>query len=173
MTPTSAARNSRQLGFTLLELLVVVSIILIATGLVLPNLNTLDNSAYNAQVKKAVAVLTYARRIAIVEGAPKVATFYALDPESPDYEDLLKQIEGEQAEASWVSELLKIEFQYELNQIPETMDRIEITFFPQGGSTGGVLNFTQNERTTLIRVDPITGRISTAANGEEFDDELR
>jgi type II secretion system protein H len=173
MTPISDARRSfSQSGFTLLELLVVASIIAIAVGLVIPSLGTLDNSTLNAEVRNAVASLTYTRRIAIVEATPKTAEFFALDPESPDYDELREQAENKRRDGSWSSEVVKLRYQADPNQPDEEVAHIEITFFPQGGSTGGVLNFAMNNRTAMIRVDPITGRIATAFNGEEPEREF-
>ena len=178
MTPISAVKPrvqklaATQAGFTLLELLVVVTIILIAIGLVIPNLNTLDNSTFNAQVRNAVASLVYTRRVAIVEARPKTVEFFALDPESRDYDELREQADDDSLDASWSSELVKLRYQVDPNQPDEEVEHVEITFFPQGGSTGGVLNFAMNDRTAMIRVDPITGRIATAYNGEEPEKEF-
>ena len=173
MTPISDASPAvAQTGFTLLELLVVVSIILIAIGLVIPNLGALDNSAFNAQVRSAVASLTYTRRIAIVEAQPKTAAFFVLDPDSPDYDQLREQAADKSLDASWSSELLELRYQADPNQPDEEVAHVDITFFPQGGSTGGVLNFAMKDRTAMIRIDPITGRIATAFNGEEPDKEF-
>jgi general secretion pathway protein H len=173
MTPISDARGGvSQTGFTLLELLVVVSIILIAIGLVVPNLNTLDNSTFNAQVRNAVASLTYTRRIAIVEAQAKTVAFFALDPERADYDELREQALDKSLDASWSSELLALRYQADPNQPDEEVEHVDITFFPQGGSTGGVLNFALNDRKAMIRIDPITGRIATAFNGEQPDKEF-
>lgn len=158
---------NREDGFTLLELLVVLSLIALAVSLIIPNITSTDSSTFNAQVRRAVASLSYARRLAVVQAMPQVASFYALDPENPDYEDLLELVAGERNENIWVSELLSISFQADASELPEQTERVEITFFPQGGSTGGVLNFSQNNRSAVIKVDPITGRISTDYDGEE------
>lgn len=173
MTPISDARpKAAQAGFTLLELLVVATIIALAVGLAIPALNTLDSGTFNAQVRGAVASLTYTRRVAIVEASPKTAEFFALDPESPDYEELREQADGQGRNASWSSEVLKLRYQPDPNQPDKEVEHVAITFFPQGGSTGGVLNFVMNDRTAMIRVDPITGRIATAFNGEEPEQEF-
>ncbi|MFN0002251.1 MAG: prepilin-type N-terminal cleavage/methylation domain-containing protein [Pseudohongiellaceae bacterium] len=172
MTPISAVNTgSRQPGFTLLELLLVVSIIIIAVGIVIPNLNTLDTSVFNAQIRKAAAALTYARRIAIVEAQPKAVVLYAFDPERADYQQLRAQMQTENPAAHWESDLLDLKFQTDANQLAAAVERIEITFYPQGGSTGGLLNFGLNERSATIKVDPITGRITTAYNGETLAEE--
>lgn len=170
MTRTSRTKPRSVAGFTLLELLVVLSIIAIAAGLVVPNLSITDNAAFNADVRRAASTLTYARRMAIVKGAPQTATLYALDPESRDYEERLEKATVNDGRARWLSEEIALGFQGELELEPEPVDELEVTFFPQGGSTGGLLAFTRDERAALIRIDPITGRIDVAYNGEELDD---
>ncbi len=162
-------RLNQPAGFTLLELLVVLSIIAIATGLIIPNLALTDNSAFNADVRRAAATLTYARRIAIVDGAPATATLFALDPDAADYEELREEAQADGA-AHWLSEELELRYRNEVSERPEKVDKLAVTFFPQGGSTGGVLSFVRDEREAQIRVDPITGRITTAYNGEELDE---
>jgi general secretion pathway protein H len=171
MTPTLRYKARAGAGFTLLELLIVLSIIAIATGLIVPNLAITDNAAFNAEVRRAAGTLTYARRMAIVEGAPHTATLFALDPEASDYEERVAEVESADRSARWASEDLQLSYQSELDLDPEPVDKLVVTFFPQGGSTGGLLSFSVDERAALIRIDPITGRITTAYNGEELDED--
>lgn len=170
MTPTSRNRPGAGAGFTLLELLVVLSILVIASGLIMPNLSITDNAAFNADVRHAASALTYARRMAIVKGAPQTATLYALDPDDPDYEALLEEAETGDGAIRWTSESLQLSYQGDLEPDPEPIDKLVVTFFPQGGSTGGLLAFSRGDRAALIRVNAITGRIDTAYNGEELDE---
>ena len=83
MTRTSVIKQQR--GFTLLELMVVLALILIAAGLIVPNLGSLDSKSFDAEVRQAVAILKYARRIAIVEGTPVTTHFTALDTKQKDF----------------------------------------------------------------------------------------
>jgi len=168
------ARSTKSVtGFTLLELLVVLSIIAIATGLIVPNLAITDNGAFNAEVRNAASALTYARRMAIVKGAPQTTTLFALDSEAPDYDERLVEVNALKTETRWVTEDLELSFQNEVEPDPATVDKMSVTFFPQGGSTGGLLGFSSDERKAMIRVDAITGRIDTAYNGEELEDEAQ
>lgn len=157
-------------GFTLLELMVVLAIILIGVGVIIPGVMSRDNNAFNAQVRQAVAVLTYARRVAIVEAVPRTARFYALDPDSADFERRKDELAAVRKPTQWVTDTLQLSYQSDPNQREKEAEKIEVTFFPQGGSTGGVLNFVQNNRSAKIWVDPLTGRIATAYNGEELAD---
>jgi len=177
MTPTSADKQPvqrasipNQQGFTLLELLVVLALILLASGLILPNLNLGDNSLFNSELRQAVATLRYARRLAIVEAAPRVASFQTLDPDSPDYAERLQALQQVPGAANWRSERLGLQFQYGPQEAAETVDLADISFFPEGGSSGGVLTFSLGARAARVVVDPITGRIATALDGEEPDE---
>ena len=177
MTPTSAVDRTSRLalrpaaGFTLLELLVVLALILIGVGLIVPNIATTATSAFNADLRQAVAILKYARRVAIVEGSPQVARFIALDADSADFEQQRAAWQRNRTPSDWVSESIALQFLDELNQQGEEEDEIEVVFFPQGGSTGGVLVFSADELHGEIRIDPITGRIAAAYNGEKLDKE--
>ncbi|MES2603670.1 MAG: prepilin-type N-terminal cleavage/methylation domain-containing protein [Pseudomonadota bacterium] len=169
MTPTLVAK--RQRGFTLLELMVVLAIMLLAAGLIVPNLGNTSTSTFNAEVRQAVAILKYARRVAIVDSMPQTAHFYSLDPRDQDFATVREELLAERKPTDWISDKLTLEYQSDLNQRSEDMEEVEIEFFPQGGSTGGVLSFAREEMAAKVRVDPITGRISAAYNGEELDEE--
>jgi general secretion pathway protein H len=40
-------------------------------------------------------------------------------------------------------------------------DLVEITFYPEGGSTGGTLLLAQGAQQASIDIDPFTGRVET------------
>ncbi|MDG2176575.1 MAG: prepilin-type N-terminal cleavage/methylation domain-containing protein [Gammaproteobacteria bacterium] len=179
MTPISGAspfiqrhRAERLHGFTLLELLVVLSIIVLATAIIIPNISATDNNMLIAQVRQTASAFNYTRRLAIVEAAPQVTTILQMSPDDPDYPD----IKGEILQRANVPLLesfdVEITFQEDVNTEPEVMEIIEMVFYPQGGSTGGILNFTFGDLTSSIRVDPITGKIKLYYPGEEPEDDL-
>jgi len=178
MTPISAARltvthqgKSCQQGFTLLELLVVLSIIVIASAVVLPSISSMETSQLVAQVRQTANAFNYARRIAIVEGAPQLAILFQMDPDDPDFPDR----RGEVLQRATIPLLEQydavISFQSDINEDPDVLEIIQLEFFPEGGSTGGILHFTLDDLTASIRVDPLTGKIAVRYPGEEFDDD--
>ena len=178
MTPILAAEHVQlklppaiARGFTLLELLVVLSIIILATAVVIPSITGTESNLLNAQVRQTAAAFNYARRIAIVKGSPQLATLIQMDEDDPEY----PEIHGEIVQRATIPPLEKydarISFQADINEDPEVLDVIEVSFFPEGGSTGGILNFTLDDLEASIRIDPMTGRIAIRYPGEEFEDE--
>lgn len=163
---------SGQAGFTLMELLIVLAIIALGATLVVPSITSGDAKEFSAQVRQAESALKYARRMAIVRSTPMIATFRATDP--AEFSPALPEEEegGRRPDQlripRWESEDIAIRFRTNPDELPEEADQVQITFFPQGGSTGGILNFERNELRASIEVDPITGRIRSNL-GEELE----
>lgn len=154
-------------GFTLLELLVVTSLIAIILALVIPNLGLTENTSFNAEVRKAAAMLNHARRIAIVQARPSVAELRSVGDETAEI--AASTPDTEQA-SLWSSQRISLAYQDDLVREVSPRERIEFVFFPQGGSTGGTVHFAQNQRSARIHVNSLTGRIAIAYQGEEFED---
>ena len=150
----------------------VLSIVVLATAIIIPNISATDNNMLIAQVRQTASAFNYARRLAIVEGAPQVATLLQMDPEDPDYPDIKGEILHRTTVPLMESFDVEISFQEDINSEPEVLEIIDIVFYPQGGSTGGILNFTYGDLTSSIRVDPITGKINIYNSGEEPEDDL-
>jgi len=160
-----------QRGFTLLELLIVLGIVALASIVVIPNITRTESSLLVAQVRQTASAFNYARRIAIVEGAPQVATVIQIPPDDPDYPELKGKVVQRATIPLLENYDAEISYQADINEDPEVLDIIELVFFPQGGSTGGILNFYLDNLDASIRVDPITGEINIRYPGEEFDEE--
>lgn len=171
MRDVSGSANNES-GFTLLELLVVLSLLAITATLVIPAISSNDSKILTAQVSQATSVLNYARRIAIVRSLPGIASFQVMNNENVSVENDEERRTARPNSVHWQSSELSLSYQDDRDQFPEEVEFVEITFFPQGGSSGGILNFQLNEYTASIRVDPITGRISTRYFGEEFGEEF-
>ena len=154
-------------GFTLLELLLVFTIIGMAAVLVVPNLGSIESRTFGAQVREAVSLLNYARRIAVVNGNPSTASFVVAEPD----------IEAEPGRArnsvgQWDSYGTSIRFRDSTDRELDVADIIEITFYPEGGSTGGTLMMAQDDQFVNIYIDPFTGRVTVTyvdENGEPID----
>lgn len=145
-------------GFTLLEILLVLAIMAMASLVVVPSLTGLESRTFSAQVREAHSLLNYARRIAVVSGQPSTASFYIGNGDSIEIED--SQI-SRTSVGRWNSDGTSVTYRDSTDRDIEVEDKIEITFFPEGGSTGGSLILFSQERAASINVDPFTGRIKT------------
>jgi len=187
MTPTSAfkARQAQkqhpsQAGFTLLEILLVLTIIGMASILVVPNITNLESRNFDAQIRQANSLLNYARRIAVVKGQPAVASFIINSDENGDsIADRGRNRSSRDSEqrldpsfnrritpvGEWHSEGIQIRYRDSSDREVEVEDRINITFYPEGGSTGGTLFISlaeaSDDESIAIEIDPFTGRINT------------
>ncbi|MDP4782980.1 MAG: prepilin-type N-terminal cleavage/methylation domain-containing protein [Gammaproteobacteria bacterium] len=136
MTPTFHSNAHRQRGFTLLELILVMGIVALAAAVVAPNLTGLDGRNFDAQRRDLVAQLNYARRSAIVSG--QVSTM------------------------QWADDTISLEFSADDARTSsyEPIDSLLVSFYPEGGTTGGRLRLTQDRQQGWISIDAFTGRIT-------------
>lgn len=153
MTPTSVADCQQQQGFTLLELLLVLGILAMMATLIGPGLNSLDTPGFNAQVREASALLNYARRRAVVEGQMLQVEFVPMNAVAVP-EDKSAGIAGR-----WTSPDIELWFAPSTERSQRQDSLLSVSFFPEGGSTGGVLAFRQGERQRVLIVDPFSGRV--------------
>jgi general secretion pathway protein H len=159
MMPISVC-NSRHLaqsrrGFTLLELLLVLTIIGMASILVVPNVGNLDSRSFAVQVRQANSLLNHARRMAVVQGQPRSVHFIIADQQS-DNPDAVSASDSE-----WRSDRIQLRFIDSTDQEREIDDSLQVTFYPEGGSSGGSLQFELDQQQAVIDIDPFTGRISS------------
>lgn len=172
MTPISTASPNKHFGaprkpaaiagFTLLEILLVLALIGTASLIVIPNVGSLDSRSFNVEVRQAHTLLNYARRTAVVRGLPSSVTFYTLqDPDEP-LPPAARTSVGE-----WQSELTRIRYENSTEQTVDLDEKLEIVFYPEGGSTGGRLLLARDEREIAIAVDPFTGRVNIEDEDEQ------
>jgi len=135
-------------GFTLLEMLVVMAIVAMGSALIVPRISGGQVSLLKAQVREAVAVLNYARRSAIVEGRSKTAFFY----ESA-------RSQGASQPGTWVGRGATL--QWGGGQEGQGLEGQAITFYPEGGSTGGEFVLSYQSRRVKVVVNPLTGKVSS------------
>ena len=177
MTPILACRtpNPRQVtakqqrGFTLLEIILVLAIIATASIMVVPNLGGFEARTFSAQVRQAQSLLNYARRTAVISGQASTVSFNVLPA------DELAQADREEEYASlsnivaqWNGGGLNLRFRDSTDREIEIEESTEVTFYPEGGSTGGTLLFAQEDQAGVINVDPFTGRVSSGDPNREL-----
>lgn len=151
----------------------MLAILAMGSMLVIPGLTGMDSRTFNAQVREAGSLLNYARRTAVVTGRPAVASFESQSEESQP--ERSEESEAEEADirtseaarstlgpdAPWSSRGVEIAYRDSTRQLVEVEDTIDITFFPEGGSTGGELILTLDDLEAVIVIDPFSGRVRT------------
>lgn len=148
----SRCRGRFSPGFTLLELLIVLAVVAVIAALVAPRIGSGEGALFRAQVREAVAALNYARRTAIIQGRPT---------------DALLQTgrDARSGPGRWVSRGASLDVK-EGPPVTDRDARMVVTFFPEGGSSGGELTLALGGRSAVINVDPITGRVKAKIEGE-------
>lgn len=151
-------------GFSLLELLVVMAIIGMLAALVVPRVGSNDVTFLKVQIREAMAVLNYARRSAIVEGKAKVAIFHEGNQEVSSQKMQPGHWVSQGATLQWKSGITEKEEPKEDPHEKEKKDdesskTIEITFYPEGGSSGGEITLSYHEHQAKIVVDALTGKV--------------
>lgn len=125
-------------GATLIEMLVVVGILGLVTGLVFPAWISPLRIAQLYEARAAlVANLRSARALAVKSGAP---VSLALSEDGRGY--------AWSAGRAYLPEPVSI-----------AIEPGPITFFADGGSTGGGLRLSEKERSVTLSVDPTTGLV--------------
>ena len=150
----SRLRHVKNDGFTLLEIILVLTIIGLASVLIFPNVGNLESRTFSAQARQAVSLLNFAKRTAVVQGRPASIEVYAVP---------ISELEMPQSPISvgqWEFIYGTIRFVENTDVEYDVEDKIEVVFYPEGGSTGGTifLNFEGRER--KIQIDPFTGQVT-------------
>lgn len=163
MTPTSAIRRqalSKAAGFTLLELIIVLAILAMGSVLLIPSIGNMNSRTFTAQVREVSALLNYARRTAVVTGQASSVQFF------PDLQQDDTPVPAAQAARSdlgrtntWRARGVELAYEDSTQQRPDVEDGVTITFFPEGGSTGGSLILTLDRRAATISIDPFSGKV--------------
>ncbi|MDM8566757.1 prepilin-type N-terminal cleavage/methylation domain-containing protein [Candidatus Halobeggiatoa sp. HSG11] len=163
----SSVGKSNNTGFTLLELIIVMVIVGMMAMLVVPNVGTSQGAILKAQVREAMAVLRYTRRAATIQGKQKTI--------------ILKE-GGESAQKTnvdsgvWTSRGVSLQRkQSDDNDDKSEKNNIstEVSFYPEGGSSGGKIVFTFNKHTAEIEINPLTGKIKSDIFADDDEEEKK
>jgi len=154
-------------GFTLLELLLVLVIIGLASSLIIPRLNS-DSKLFDAQIRELVAILKYNRRMAVVTNQVQHAVLYPFTQADNLAQKAFEQTPDKQ-KGHWFSKGAEYTWNRgdSINEVKNK--KIVIDFFPQGGATEGELIIYYADLKSKIEIDGFTGKVSLS-DIEENDD---
>lgn len=133
-------KGGKKGGFTLLELLIVMAIIAMAAAVVVTRLNGTSELTYlKAEVRKTIGKLNYTRRLAIIEGKEKLLFFQNDNKTTEDNARIIWEWGGKFSNKAVY----------------------KITFYPEGGSSGGELSLSYLGHKAKIIVNPLTGKVES------------
>ena len=143
----SLKNHAKGRGFTLVEVMVVMVIIVLILGMVATSISSSVSSAEaRAATRKLVASLRYTRARAIIDKSEQV---FQVNTENRSYQapgrKLITLPEGVDVTVTTARSEITSE------------DVAGIRFFPDGGSTGGHIELTVNEREYRVNVTWLTG----------------
>lgn len=148
-------------GFTLLEILLVLTIAALATLVIIPSVGELDSRNFEVRTREAVSLLNHARRSAVVSGMPRSAVF------SPTIEaEAGERPPSRQSVGRWYAGATEMTFIDSAEQEEAVTEVLEVTFYPEGGSTGGSLRLEESGQRLTISVDPFTGRVAAVRRAD-------
>jgi general secretion pathway protein H len=146
-------------GFTLIELMVVMSIIAMAAVLVVPRISTSESTLFQSDVREALSVLKYGRRMSIIQGKDTTIVLQSNTQQTKRPHRL--------EPAHWIARNAALQCQSKLDA--EDQDKQEkqdkemtcsITFYPEGGSSGSEILMSFKHYRAKITLNPLTGKAS-------------
>lgn len=152
--PTPATERGREAGFTLLELLAVLTILAISAGAFVFNGGKAGESAkFRAVLMETAAAIKAARNDAMRRRAPVVFTV-----------DAGRRRIGYAGGKGMIAVPQGVELAAVLaDSVADSSGAGGIAFYPEGTSSGGVLVFSMAGRAHEIRVNWLTGNVSQHA----------
>ena len=158
-------RKSSASGFTLMELIVVVTILGIAVSFILPSFGRgLDHWRLRGAVREVATLIKFARTQSVAAMRPLHVAFdrsrslYWLD--NADAPVINDHAQADERKIRLYSLPDGVRFgEAEGGGFAMDEGQVRIIFFPRGGSSGGVVQLVdERERVYRIRVDSVTGR---------------
>ena len=162
--------HKNSLGFSLLELLIVMAIVGMIAALIIPRVSGSQVALLKAQVREAAAVLNYARRSAIIRGKITKAIFYQKNKDETSASQKSAKPEH------WVSRGAVLQWENSAkkeNESESESDKTmyEIAFYPEGGSSGGSFMLVHQKYQAKITVDPLTSKVKSEISISDSDGE--
>lgn len=135
-----------------MELLIVLAIIALASAVLIPRIGHNDGKLYQVQLRTLSNVLNYNRRNAVILNRPFTMNVFP-------YQEADEQTKSAQAikKGDWRSQGAVMQWQTGSKIVSDKA--FKITYFPQGGATGGVIRLQQGRFIAHLTIDGITGKV--------------
>lgn len=171
--------NARRAGFTLIELVVVLAILVIATSFVLLRLDGVTaEGRLRSAAREMAGTIRYARSFAVMSGKPSYLyydltsncyyvsrTYYGDDPGAPGY------VELRDVEYAWeMPRSVRLHSVTSAGHVAETdVERFDFTGLGSCMTHSIYLKGPEEQEWYTVEVNGITGRVSVVSGYKEFD----
>ena len=149
-------------GFTLMELMIVMAIIALASAVIIPRIGSNDGKLYRAQLQTLTVALNYNRRSAVVMNRPFEMTLFPFTENNLPHDSTNKKKKGD-----WASQGADIQWQSGTQKLHNKVFKIK--YFPQGGATGGIIRLQQGRFIARLIIDGITGKVTIEETHNDSD----
>ncbi len=153
-------------GFTLMELMIVMAIIAIASAVIIPRIGSNDGKLYRAQLRTLTTAMNYNRRSAVVLNRPFEMTLFPFAENNLNHNSA-KNSAKKLKKGDWISQGADIQWQAgtkkRLNKV------FSIKYFPQGGATGGTIRLQHGRYIARLIIDGITGKVTIEETSDDPD----
>lgn len=148
----------RQHGFTLIELMVVMAIIAMAAALIVPRISTSQTVFFQSDIREAVGILKYGRRMSIIQGKDTTVVLKS----NPDQHPRPHRLNP----THWIARISSLGCQSSDKQDSDEDDNEEkkqqttcsVTFYPEGGSSMSEILLRFEHYRAKITINPLTGK---------------
>lgn len=141
-------KKRKESGFTLIEIIVVIVLMAISASFVMARLgNSIPGARLKSVVREIAATMRYMKSKAQLHGKDEVLTLN-LDDRSFSFDGKKKAFPKE----------IKATF-IDPDNGETDRGQWQITFYPEGGSSGGEIILTDSKRYFTITVDPVVGSV--------------
>lgn len=145
-----------------MELLIVLAIIALASAVLIPRIGHSDGKMYQVQLRTLSNVLSYNRRNAVILNRPfemNVFPYTEVDGQNKSAQTIKK--------GDWRSQGAVLQWQTGSKILRNKP--FKITYFPQGGATGGVIRLQQGRFIAQLSIDGITGKVTIKESNEDAE----
>jgi len=147
-----------------MELMIVMAIIAIASAVIIPRISNSEGKLFRAQLRTLAATINYNRRNAIIRNRPFVMNII---PYTGQDDQLLQSVNKRKGD--WISQGADVQWKTGTRLINNKP--FNITYFPQGGATGGTIRLQQGRFAAHLQIDGITGKVTIEQSHDEPQDE--
>jgi type II secretion system protein H len=152
-------------GFTLMELMIVMAIIGIASAVIIPRIGHNEGKIYRVQLRTLTAAMNYNRRSAIIMNRPFELKLF---PRVNDEELISNKSKKSLKKGDWISQGADISWKSGTKTMHNKL--ISIKYFPQGGATGGTISLQQGRYRAELTIDGITGKFVLEESSRDGND---